>query len=639
MQQLPFDIRGSKGSAFVTVICVLSISAALATIALSYSLFTMRSSYRSITISSAQTIAEGELEAMYYKWKTALLNDLVRQRVAAAFDHDSADVNNRFWDDLSEYPSINPPNEPVTEVDSLLPTQVNVAGRRWRVKRSVKYEREDIGLVPGAVPKDGRISYYSARVEVISPDTPPILARVGRMFAVSEASIYQFSILYQNDLEINPAQNMQIAGQVVCNSRIYAGGFGGAVVEFLDRVHYAQLFNGRDAITTDADLSFQPTLNVTSLTVTDPTFDLGRLVALNKMGRTENFVGGVDAATAVDNYPAAYSGPNAVYRTLIDPEPAVAEDPTLRERRMYNRARRGGLIVRTAPGNVTVNYTTKQADGTYVNTDFSAYFAAAFSQETMTDPREFHNDPIRGPKNITTIDMGLFDPLLRAFTQADTFNGLVYINETQPNTSAIRLRNGSRIPGLVNSNGEVGLTIVTNAGLYIQGDYNSVAKTGLGNVDLAGNGQDAVPAAIMADAVTLLSAGWIDENGATVALTPDRLATSDITICAAIITGNVATTSNTVSSGGVQNLVRLVEWWNGYQTKLFGVMAQMHRSVYFIAPWPNNNLHSTAPTEVYENPSTRTIQYNSSLRTNPPNLNPTITNFTRGSFFFWRPQQ
>jgi hypothetical protein len=81
----------------------------------------------------------------------------------------------------------------------------------------------------------------------------------------------------------------------------------------------------------------------------------------------------------------------------------------------------------------------------------------------------------------------------------------------------------------------------------------------------------------------------------------------------------------------VQNLTRLVEDWGSNQTIIFGTLAQLFRSKYYIAPCPNVGVTPG----VYINPTSRTFQYNHDMANNPPKLNPSTTVYSRGSFFFW----
>jgi hypothetical protein len=536
---------------------------------------------------------------------------------------------------------------------------------------------------------------------------------VGRIFAFSNASIYQFSILYQNDLEINPARDMEIAGAVVCNNDMYVGGGISKsvvpIITFNNSVYYGGNFNNHREIKSLADLSPFPTVSdytdpVTGLESSRPTkytynipldvtqrftipvFALGYnpLPNNNPIGLvpierdSENFIGGVSAVAAVRSFPIVYqNNVNNVYRSIIevDPGEGVAENAIIKSRRMYNRAKRGGLIITTSPFSIV--RITRNLDGTYTTpTSYTGYFTPAdntrnpFSTETMTDPREAWNIDTTlalnlANKTITTIDMARFRTLLEAapffndgggVDGSNSFNGIVYVQITDPFTSALRIKNAERLPDPANNKG---FTVVTNGGIYIQGDYNTIKRDGT-PVDTNGTGAGTIPAAIMADAITALSRTFVDEGGVTRGwqdrVWPDilnksaperdvltRTASENMTICAALVTGNYRVTDSDHKGGGVQNLVRYVENWSRKTVILFGTLSQLFYSRYYVAPWPQNvsqsDLSHPDTTRRFRgpnvNPDQRLIRYNVDLNVNPPNLNPMITNFSRGEFLYW----
>ena len=610
-----------KGGVLITVLIVLFIAGAMAAIAINYSLFTLKSSYRSIARSQAMAIGEGELEAMFYKWRLALLNGLSQNEALDFFANTSGTAANRVWDNATT---------PTTLKTSTLLAQEQTG---WTIKRSMHFEREDIGIVPGSVPKFGKIAYYTAKIELSSPAPNPITLKIGRTFAVSDASIYQFSILYQNELECNPATAMEVAGQVMCNSDIYVGGTVGSIVNFLDKVHYVSTFNGMDYVTLETQLRTSMSLNPSGgVPLTPPTFTLGYNSALNRMTAAENFVGGVNAATAVDQFPSAYASTEDVYRALIEPPPAAPEHPAISERRMYNRALRptankgSGLFINITGAGATVSYTDLGSSNV---TDVTSIFNNAITpRQPMVDPRENQNDPTKGAKQVTDINVGTLIAQIAGSSLYPHFNGIIYIQENLPAQTAIRLKNcASLYP-----NNDNGITFVTNTGMYIQGNYNTTNRHNSGSVNTQGAGTDTIPSALMADAITVLSSNWDDARSSDPLAS--RFANADSIICAALVTGNVGsipTADPVVKSGGVQNLIRLVENWGNNQTLFFGTLAQLFRSKYYIAPCPNVG----ADVGVYTNPSRRTLQYNSTLSIEPPNRNPSTTIYSRGSFFFW----
>jgi hypothetical protein len=121
-------------------------------------------------------------------------------------------------------------------------------------------------------------------------------------------------------------------------------------------------------------------------------------------------------------------------------------------------------------------------------------------------------------------------------------------------TPVVRLTNGSQLP----SSTEGGFTIATDRPIYVQGDYNT--KDTSGNAH-GGNDATTPPAAVMADAVTVLSNNWgpngYDTKGNEAVGNRDAENTS---IYAGMISGIKATVPG-VYSGGLENYFRLLEDW------------------------------------------------------------------------------
>jgi hypothetical protein len=105
---------------------------------------------------------------------------------------------------------------------------------------------------------------------------------------------------------------------------------------------------------------------------------------------------------------------------------------------------------------------------------------------------------------------------------------------------------------------------------------------------------------------------------------------------AGILTGNTPSTSSPpTNSGGVQNLVRMMEDWSGYRVTIRGSMGQLFSSKYMnsqfrspSAPLPDGDL-------VYWIPDERRLNFDRDLARRPPVWTPTTTEFNRGDFFTW----
>ena len=125
--------------------------------------------------------------------------------------------------------------------------------------------------------------------------------------------------------------------------------------------------------------------------------------------------------------------------------------------------------------------------------------------------------------------------------------------------AVVRLVNGSELP----YNDSIGFTVATQNPLYVQGNYNVTVDDSHFALSLGSttNGST-IPAALVADAVTILSSNWRDgQSGESY---PVRNQATDMTVNAALVVGNVPSTGTTAAtySGGVQNLTRFLENWS-----------------------------------------------------------------------------
>jgi hypothetical protein len=191
---------------------------------------------------------------------------------------------------------------------------------------------------------------------------------------------------------------------------------------------------------------------------------------------------------------------------------------------------------------------------------------------------------------------------------------------TSSGKRGVRLINGGKLP-------DVGLTVATPNPVYIQGDYNTGATTNYsstagGSASAAAltvsakpdsDGSSAYPsgtsaptetsgtytkktAAVVADAVTILSNGWSDGNSN--AALSSRLP-KNTTVNTAIVAGNVPTTS-AAYSGGIENFPRLLEHWtssdtNSYYLTIHGSFGLLYDSEQATGVWKATGNYYDAP--------------------------------------------
>jgi hypothetical protein len=153
-------------------------------------------------------------------------------------------------------------------------------------------------------------------------------------------------------------------------------------------------------------------------------------------------------------------------------------------------------------------------------------------------------------------------------------NGLIYASRsdattTQPN--GIRLTNGATLAKA--------LTVCSEDPLYVKGDYNTVSKK---------------PAAVIGDAVNLLSNSWNDSK--TKGSLPGAKATA---FNMAMITGNDETLGAQYS-GGFENLPRFHENWSGINCSILGSFVKIYASQFASGTWVYGGDHYTAPNRLWD---------------------------------------
>lgn len=160
-------------------------------------------------------------------------------------------------------------------------------------------------------------------------------------------------------------------------------------------------------------------------------------------------------------------------------------------------------------------------------------------------------------------------------------NGVIYFSDN--------ISSSSEFPGLRITNAaslDAGLTIASENPVYMKGNFNSIDKK---------------PAAILTDALTILSSAWNDSRSADAGYST-RIANVD-TVNVSYGTGNVETTSSAYS-GGFENLPRFLEDWNGKNFVWSGSAVCLWNSRQATAGWANST---------YYRPPNRVWSYDTNL--------------------------
>jgi hypothetical protein len=246
------------------------------------------------------------------------------------------------------------------------------------------------------------------------------------------------------------------------------------------------------------------------------------------------------------------------------------------------------------------------------------------------------------------IDVGKFNTWLTNTTGGNSINrtsyndkgsGIrsIYVYNKVPKTAsqlpAVRMVNGAQLPFTTDPSGSgrtsSGLTVTTPQPLYVKGDYN--VQTGAGTSSGA-NTTYTYPAALMGDAITVLSSSWNDTGAAYQAggSYTSRNASST-TINAAALEGIVQSTNSGGNhySGGIENFLRLEEDWSSDTLTYNGSIVVMFPSIYATSFWPG-----TGSGPIVYNPPIRHwgFDYNFTDPSKLPHISPKVFRLIRDAW-------
>jgi len=608
------DQRGSLLVAMLFSLALLAIVLSLLSLSTSSFRLTARNEYRA----QARAVAESELEHLFYLYKDKASID-VKAIAAVASDFETRGLVDNA----------------TTPTTARLPYLSIHRDAGWTVRRSMHDSASFNGY--NSTGRYGDAWYTDVRIEVIPPVGSPWQGqtfRVARQFSAASSVVFQGCIFYQGDLEFAPGGDTTITGSILSNGSVYMGASSGGSLTLKGTVTYLKGygfntdpgFDGKFGTGDDGTLysTYRKPGTPAGGTLTAPTFYYSQAQQLKIASQESNFIGGLDAVALQKAKEDLFPTVNDVYRSVIVPPPSADNDNeytspgsltdslAVGTQRAYNKA---DLIVTVSEsGTVTV----ADKSGTDVTMDYTS--AVTLASKDVYDMREGRNVAI------TEIDVGTLKTALTGKTFAGKpFNGIVYVNlkkGTASNPAAVRLVNGKDLP--VSGDGDGGFSLVTNGGLYVQGDYNTTKLP---------DGSTA-KALLMADAMTVLSKEWDDTNAANTDVTA-RKAKTDLTINSALLVGTTPA-SSTEFSGGAQNIVRYLEDWGydadskTYRNVTFnGSFGRLFDSKMMCRPWKQ-------PGTIYVQPKLRNYNFDEGLREDggPPGSVP-IVNCSRGRYSQW----
>ncbi|HMP83528.1 MAG TPA: hypothetical protein PKA41_12580 [Verrucomicrobiota bacterium] len=382
---------------------------------------------------------------------------------------------------------------------------------------------------------------------------------------VASIPLFQFAYFYNGLMEFTTARNMTVNGRVHANGDIFFSGSGPNT--FNAPVTATGTIQKRESWGTTLGSGTGPT---TFNGVPDFRTNVAHLPLLRGVANTSSNLHKIIELPPTGEDVNAWPGRDRFYNkagmTILVDEPSPG----------LNRVRLAIKNHAADPNPVPFEWTTNDLPDFVVTTNvFRDRREGKWMKTTQIDVAKLGQFAKSNPDIIMKLALG--NPI-----------SVVHITDNRPvsngTSTAVRLVNG----GQLSPSWPDGLTVATPNPLYVKGDYNSTSS---------------IPAALVSDALTVLSSRWDDSK--TNWLEDAR----DTTITAAIITGSVPSqggTGNSPFSGGVQNLVRLLEDWNDERLTLNSSFVNLFDSTRAIGPFVSWGI-------VYRPPRFRIFDHDPSL--------------------------
>jgi hypothetical protein len=362
--------------------------------------------------------------------------------------------------------------------------------------------------------------------------------------------LYQFAVFYQNDLELSPIGAMTLNGRVHSNGDIYVQSNSGiSLISYLTAA--GNIYHGPkpgsglavangDVLIQDKLDTYQNMRNPDNSWLDSRASDWVSSSIARWGGMLEDDNHGITEL----NMPVVTSGPTT---NLID---RSAGNPDSYENKAGLKLVDGQVYFLQNDG----NWANRTSD--FINAPPLGY--GIISNPTFFDSREGVY------VSSTDIDMGKL-----AASPYFPSNGVIYCSTpTMPGSlRAFRLTDAATIPAK--------MTLATNNPLYTMGNFNINTKKSV---------------ALLADAITVLSGSWLDANS-------DRNLNQRVAtptqVNASFMTGSTETNLSNGYNGGYENLLRLLEKWDGSTFTWRGAATCMWLSRQAVGPWSSGNFYSS----------------------------------------------
>lgn len=368
-----------------------------------------------------------------------------------------------------------------------------------------------------------------------------VSATVQQKFALAAIPLFQYAAFYNLNLEIDPGQPLTMAGPVFSNAGIWA----------------------RGTATYNSAVSAVGTVSTNS---TDP-FVSGKTGA-----NSPTFNGGITTNANSLSLPIGTNNDPTATRALLGLPPSGTSPYSEAGQNYFEN--QANLIISNSSGralsafyqdsnavtalsSIPYDLTNITSTGTGTNLTYTTNYAYSFATNV-----NFYDYREQKTVEAVQLDVGRLNTWLGKATGGLNFNNKMILDNGHSINSVYIYNNVSMssavLPGVRVSDGAVlpsqGLTVVTPDPLYVLGNYNANGQS----LNNGTNVVNAVPAALMADAITVLSTNWSDSYNTNTPLS-SRIPTNT-TINAATLEG-IVQSSGSNYSGGLENFLRLMENW------------------------------------------------------------------------------
>lgn len=495
------------------------------------------------------------------------------------------------------------------------------------------------------------VKVYSKATMLDEVSNSKMAAYTSQVLQVRDAPLFSHAIFYNMPLEIAPGPRMIVNGGVHANGDMYVQSGGGLdflsnVTATGQLFHGRNPASGMSSSSGDVrfpdidnnlismrDGSWLDSRNLDWAEISSDRWG-GNVQTEEHQVQRQNLVQIPDYQADDPTTPAANDALNTAYEIIM---PARANnDPAYNaEIEQQKFAYKAGLTVRVNPitmsydlvtydrdvnGNIVYDSSTGRPREVALN-DSADPVAVVEPGLQIYDPLDGQIKVVSGIGdmrqqrllNTVEVDVGKLRALVESNDESNWggnanqkpenwWNGVVYVQAPQQadpnrpdnvvparNNWGVKLHNGSNIPNPTfgHTRDTYGMTLATNAPLYVQGHFNADGNSSTGS-SINPDSESVLnepPAALAADAVNFLSTAWEDERS--FQNLGRRNASSFTEVSAAILTGLVPSgkTGSNSYSGGVENFPRFLESWSSDTFRYRGSMVALFESEVATDPW------------------------------------------------------